>query len=420
AADDGVMPQTIEAIQHAKSANVPLIVAINKIDKSGSDPERVKQELVTKEVVPEEWGGDTMFVPVSAKTGEGIDDLLDAILLQAEVLELTTLIEGPATGVIIEARLDKGRGAVATLLVQSGQLQKGDILLAGKEFGRVRALLDENGKTLEHAGPSIPVEVLGLSGVPNAGDEAIVVPDERKAREIALFRQGKYRDVKLARQQSLSLENMFLHLQAGQVNTLNIVLKADVHGSVEALCDALTKLSNDEVRVNIVASGAGGINESDVNLAVAASAIVIGFNVRANIGAKRVITEENIDLHYYSVIYEAIEDVKKALSGMLSPEVREEIIGLAEVRDIFRSPKFGEIAGCLVINGVIKRNSPIRVLRDNVVIYEGELESLRRFKDNVLEVTSGTECGIGVKNYNDVKVSDQIEVYERKLIARTL
>ncbi len=420
AADDGVMPQTIEAIQHAKAAEVPIVVAINKIDKPGADPERVKQELIAKEVVPEEWGGDTMFVPVSAKTGEGIDDLLDSILLQAEVLELSTVAEGTATGVIIESRLVKGRGAVATLLVQSGCLHKGDILLAGKEFGRVRAMLDENGKQTDKAGPSIPVEVLGLSGVPNAGDDAVVVPDERKAREIALFRQGKFRDVKLARQQAAKLENMFSQMQAGQINTLNIVLKADVHGSVEALFEALIKLSNEEVKVNIVASGAGGINESDVNLAVASSAILIGFNVRADVGAKRLINEEKVDLHYYSVIYEAIDEVKQALSGMLAPEIKEEIIGLAEVREVFRSPKLGAIAGCLVVDGVVKRNNPIRVLRDNVVIFEGELESLRRFKDDVLEVHAGTECGIGVKNYNDVKVGDQIEVYEKKMVARTL
>jgi translation initiation factor IF-2 len=420
AADDGVMPQTIEAIQHAKAGSVPIVVALNKIDKHGADPERVKQELVAQEVVPEEWGGDTMFVPVSAKTGEGIDELLDSILLQAEVLELTTVAEGLATGVIIESRLDKGRGAVATLLVQSGTLQKGNVLLAGKEYGRVRAMLDENGKPTEKAGPSIPIEVLGLSGVPSAGDEAVAVPDERKAREIALFRQGKYRQVKLARQQAAKLENMFSQMQAGQVNALKIVLKADVNGSAEALSDALLKLSNDEVKVNIVASGVGGINESDVNLAVASSAILIGFNVRADAGAKRLINDEEVDLHYYSVIYEAIDEIKQALSGMLAPEIKEEIIGLAEVRQVFRSPKFGAVAGCLVVDGIVKRSNPIRVLRDNVVIFEGELESLRRFKEDVLEVKAGTECGIGVKNYNDVKTGDQIEVYEKTTVARTL
>ncbi|MEN8214851.1 MAG: translation initiation factor IF-2 [Pseudomonadota bacterium] len=420
AADDGVMPQTIEAIQHAKAAEVPLVVVVNKIDKPEAEPERVKQELVAKEVVPEEWGGDTMFVHVSAKTGEGIDDLLDSILLQAEVLELTTVAVGLATGVIIESRLDKGRGAVATILVQSGSLKKGDILLAGKKYGRVRAMLDENGKSIKEAGPSIPVEVLGLSGVPSAGDEAVVVPDERKAREIALFRQGKYREVRLARQQAAKLENMFSQFKTGQINCLNIVLKADVDGSVEALRDALIKLSGDEVKVNIVASSVGGISESDVNLAVASNAILIGFNVRANANAKRLINEENVDLHYYSVIYEAIDEVKQALSGMLAPEIKEEIIGLAEVREVFRSPKFGLVAGCLVVDGVVKRHSPIRVLRDNVVIFEGELDSLRRFKDDVLEVKAGIECGIGVKNYSDVKANDQIEIYEKRTVARTL
>lgn len=420
AADDGVMPQTIEAIQHAKAAEVPIVVAVNKIDKSDADPERVKQELVAKEVIPEEWGGDTMFVHVSAKKGEGIDDLLNSILLQAEVLELTTVAKGRATGVIIESRLDKGRGTVATMLVQSGTLHKGDVLLAGKVYGRVRAMLDENGKLIKEAGPSIPVEVQGLSGVPSAGDETMVIPDERKAREIALFRQGKYREVKLARQQASKLEDMFSQFQAGQVNKLNIVLKADVDGSVEALRDALTKLSGDEVKVGIVASGVGGISESDVNLAVASKAILIGFNVRADAQAKELINKENVDLHYYSVIYEAIDEVKQALSGMLAPEIKEEIVGLAEVRQVFRSPKFGLVAGCLVVDGVIKRHNLIRVLRDNVVIFEGELDSLRRFKEDVLEVKAGTECGIGVKNYNDVQVNDHIEVYEKRTVARKL
>ncbi|OUD15307.1 translation initiation factor IF-2 [Thioflexithrix psekupsensis] len=420
AADDGVMPQTLEAIQHAKAAKVPIVVAVNKIDKPGADPERIRQELAGKEVVPEEWGGDTMFVNVSAKTGQGIDNLLEAILLQAEVLELSTTVDGPARGVVIESRLDKGRGAVATLLVQQGTLRKGDILLAGQVFGRVRAMLNEVGKPVESAGPSIPVEVLGLSDIPSAGDEAVVVPDERKAREIALFRQGKFRDVKLARQQAAKLENVFSQMEAGGTANLNIVLKADVNGSVEALADALRKLSNSEVRVNIIASGVGAITESDVNLAVASGAILMGFNVRADSSARRMIEEENVDLHYYSIIFEAINEVKQALSGMLAPEIREEIIGLAEVRDVFRSPKFGAIAGCLVVDGTVKRNNPIRVLRDNVVIYEGELESLRRFKDDVAEVKAGTECGIGVKNYNDVKVGDQIEVYQRTSIARTI
>ena len=420
AADDGVMPQTLEAVQHAKAAKVPVIVAVNKIDKPDADPERVQQELAAKEVVPEDWGGDTMFVNVSAKSGEGIDDLLDAILLQAEVLELTAISDGNAKGIIIESRLDTGRGPVASLLIQSGSLNKGDVILAGKEFGRVRAMLDENGKTITKAGPSIPVEILGLSSTPNAGDEAVVVPDERKAREIALFRQGKYREIKLARQQAAKLENMFSQMKAGDVSKLNIVLKADVNGSVEALQDSLMKLSNDEVQVKIVANGVGGINESDVNLAVASNAIMIGFNVRADPSAKRLIKEENVDLHYYSVIYEAIDEVKHALSGMLAPEIVETIVGLAEVRDVFKSPKLGAIAGCLVIEGTVTRNKPIRVLRDNVVIYEGELESLRRFKDDVTEVKSGIECGIGVKNYNDVKAGDQIEIYEKTSVARTL
>jgi translation initiation factor IF-2 len=420
AADDGVMPQTIEAIQHARAAKVPIVVAINKIDKPQADPERVKQELVAQGVVPEEWGGDAMFVNVSAKQGKGIDNLLDAILLQAEVLELTTVIDGRAQGVVIESRLDKGRGAVATLLIHRGTLKKGDILLAGHEFGRVRAMHDEHGKTLDAVGPATPVEVLGLSGIPNAGDEAIVVSDERKAREVALFRQGKFREVKLARQQAAKLENMFAQMQAGQVNTLNIVLKADVNGSAEAIRDALIKLSTDEVKVNVIASGVGGINESDVNLAVASNAILIGFNVRADASAKRVINEEEVDLHYYSIIYEAIDDVKKAISGMLKPEIREQIIGLAAVREVFHSPKLGAIAGCLVVDGVVKRNNRIRVLRDHVVIFEGELESLRRFKDDMAEVKAGMECGIGVKNYNDVKIDDQIEVYEKVTVARTL
>ncbi len=420
AADDGVMPQTEEAIQHAKAAGVPMVVAVNKIDKEEAQPDRVKQELVAAEVVPDDWGGDTQFVHVSAQTGEGIDDLLTAISLQAEVLELKAVKDGPARGVVIESRLDKGRGVVATVLVQSGTLKKGDIALAGQEHGRVRTLLDENGKPIKEAGPSIPVEVLGLSGAPNAGDEVLVVADERKAREVALFRQGKIRDLKLARQQKAKLESMFSQMEEGEVNTLNLVLKADVQGSVEALSESLTKLSTDEVRVKIVSSGVGGINESDVNLAVASSAVMIGFNVRADASAKRRIEEEGIDLHYYSIIYEVIDEVKQSLSGMLAPEFKEEIVGLAEVRDVFRSPKLGSIAGCMVTEGVIKRNNPIRVLRDNVVIYEGELESLRRFKDDVQDVRSGTECGIGVKNYNDVKVGDQIEVFEQVEVARSL
>ena len=420
AADDGVMPQTKEAIQHSRAAGVPIIVAINKIDKENADINRVMQELVTEEVVPEEWGGDVMFVKVSAHTGEGIDNLLEAVLLQAEVLELGAVIDAPASGVVIESRLDKGRGAIASVLVQNGTLNRGDILLTGQHYGRVRAMNDEHGMPIQSAGPSTPVEVLGLSGTPNAGDEFVVAHDERKAREVATFRQGKYRDVKLARQQAAKLENVFNQMGEGESNALNIVLKADVQGSVEALGDSLTSLSTDEVQVKIVASGVGGINESDAHLAVASNAIIIGFNVRADGSAKRLISEEGIDLHYYSVIYDAIDEVKLAVQGMLSPEVREEIIGLAQVRDVFRSSKLGAIAGCMVIDGVVKRKNPIRVLRDNVVVYEGELESLRRHKDDVNEVKSGTECGIGVKNYNDVKVGDQIEIYERYEVKREL
>ncbi len=420
AADDGVMPQTKEAIQHAKAAGVPIIVAVNKIDKPEAQPDRVKQELSALEVVPEDWGGDTMFIHVSAKTGDGVDGLLESILLQAEMMEVTAAVDVPAHGTIIESRLDKGRGPVASLLVQYGVLRKGDVVLAGQEYGRVRAMMDENGNAIDEAGPSTPVELLGLSGTPNAGEEAIVVPDERKAREVALFRQGKFRDVKLAKQQAAKLENMFSQMEEGEVKFLNLVLKADVQGSAEALNDALTKLSTDEVKVKIIAGGVGAITESDVNLAVASNGIIIGFNVRADAGSKRLIEEHAVDLHYYSVIYDVIEDVRQALSGMLAPEFKEEIIGLAEVRDVFRSPKFGNVAGCLVLEGVIRRSNPIRVLRDNVVIYEGELESLRRFKDDVNDVRSGMECGIGVKNYNDVKVGDHIEVYERVELKRTL
>lgn len=420
AADDGVMPRTIEAIQHARAAAVPLIIAVNKIDKPEADPERVKQELVAQEVVPEDWGGDTMFVNVSAKQGTGIDDLLEAILLQSEVLELRTVADGPAHGMVIESRLDRGRGAVASVLVQRGTLKKGDMLLAGQEFGRVRAMLDENGQEIKEAGPSIPIEILGLSGTPMAGDEVMMVADERKAREIALFRQGKFREVKLAKQQAAKLENIFSQMEEGKTLSLNIVLKADVQGSVEAISESLIKLSSEEVKVAIVARGVGGITESDVNLAVASNAIVIGFNVRADAAARRRVQEEEVDLHYYSVIYEAIEEVKQAINGMLSPEIKEEIIGLAEVRDVFRVAKIGAVAGCMVLEGMVKRNNPIRVLRDNVVIYEGELESLRRFKEAVPEVKAGMECGIGVKDYNDVKEGDHIEVYERTQVARTL
>jgi translation initiation factor IF-2 len=418
AADDGVMPQTIEAIQHAKAANVPIVVAVNKVDKPEADPERVKNELVVQGVVPEEWGGDTMFLPVSAKTGQGIDDLLESLVIQAEVLELKAVKEGPARGVVIESRLDKGRGPVASLLIQSGTLRRGDIVLTGVEFGRVRAMLDEHGKQIEQAGPSTPVEILGLSGTPTAGDDVMVVADERKAREVALFRQGKYRDVRFARQKSAKLENLFGG--DGKAKVLNVVLKADVQGSVEALNEALTKISTDEVQVKIIASAAGGITESDINLAMASNAIIIGFNVRADASARKLASDEGVVIQYYSIIYEAIDMVKQVLSGMLSPEIKEQILGLAEVRDVFRSSKWGAVAGCMVTEGVIHRNNPIRVLRDNVVIYEGELESLRRFKDDVAEVRNGMECGIGVKNYNDVRVGDQIEVFKRIEVTRTI
>ena len=412
AADDGVKPQTLEAVQHAKAANVPILVAINKMDKPGADPERVMHELSNYGVVPEPWGGDTMFIPISAKTGLGIDPLLDAILLQSEVLELKAHTDGGARGVVIESRLDKGRGPVATILVQKGTLRKGDILLAGLQYGRIRALVSENGDSIDSAGPSIPVEVLGLSAVPHAGDDVIVVPDEKRAREVALFRQGKFRDVKLARRQKTSLEGIFDHLTTAGSKALNVVLKADVQGSIEAISDALVNLSNDEVTVGVIGSGVGGITESDVHLAIASNALLIGFNVRADAGAKRLVEQESVSLHYYSVIYDIVDQVKAALLGMLAPKFKEEIIGIAEVRDVFRSPKLGSIAGCMVTEGVIKRNNPIRVLRNNIVIYEGTLESLRRFKDDASEVRQGFECGIGVKNYNDVKPGDLIEVFE--------
>ncbi|MBB1293736.1 translation initiation factor IF-2 [Pseudoalteromonas sp. SR41-4] len=420
AADDGVMPQTKEAVQHARAAGVPLIIAVNKMDKEGVDPDRVKNELAQLDVIPEEWGGDTQYVHISAKTGLGIDDLLEAVLNQSELLELTAPTVGMAAGVVIESRLDKGRGPVASILVQSGTLNQGDIVLCGLEYGRVRAMRDENGKDIKSAGPSIPVEILGLSGIPAAGDEATVVKDERKAREVALYRQGKFRDVKLARQQKAKLENMFTNMTEGNVSEVNVVLKADVQGSIEAISDSLTKLSTDEVKVKIVGSGVGGITETDATLAAASNAIVVGFNVRADASARKVIESENLDLRYYSVIYSLIDEVKQAMSGMLAPEFKQEIIGLAEVRDVFKSPKIGAIAGCMVTEGVIKRSAPIRVLRDNVVIYEGELESLRRFKDDVADVRNGMECGIGVKNYNDVRVGDQIEVFETVEVQRTL
>lgn len=420
AADDGVMPQTIEAIQHAKAAGAPLVVAVNKIDKPEANPDRVEQELLQHDVISEKFGGDVQFVPVSAKKGTGVDDLLDAILLQSEVLELTAVKDGMASGVVIESYLDKGRGPVATILVQSGTLRKGDIVLCGFEYGRVRAMRDENGKEVDEAGPSIPVELLGLSGVPAAGDEATVVRDEKKAREVALYRQGKFREVKLARQQKAKLENMFSNMSEGDVAELNVIVKADVQGSVEAIVQALNELSTNEVKVKVVGSGVGGITETDATLAAASNAIIVGFNVRADATARRVIEAENIDLHYYSIIYELLNEIKAAMSGMLEPEFKQEIIGLAEVRDVFRHPKFGAIAGCMVTEGVVKRNNPIRVLRDNVVIFEGELESLRRFKDDVSEVRNGMECGIGVKNYNDVKVGDQIEVFEVVEVKRSI
>lgn len=420
AADDGVMPQTIEAIQHAKAAGAPLVVAVNKIDKPEANPDRVEQELLQHDVISEKFGGDVQFVPVSAKKGTGVDDLLDAILLQSEVLELTAVKDGMASGVVIESYLDKGRGPVATILVQSGTLRKGDIVLCGFEYGRARAMRDENGKEVDEAGPSIPVELLGLSGVPAAGDEATVVRDEKKAREVALYRQGKFREVKLARQQKAKLENMFSNMSEGDVAELNVIVKADVQGSVEAIVQAFNELSTNEVKVKVVGSGVGGITETDATLATASNAIIVGFNVRADATARRVIEAENIDLRYYSIIYELLNEIKAAMSGMLEPEFKQEIIGLAEVRDVFRHPKFGAIAGCMVTEGVVKRNNPIRVLRDNVVIFEGELESLRRFKDDVSEVRNGMECGIGVKNYNDVKVGDQIEVFEVVEVKRSI
>tara|TARA_R110002049_G_scaffold95306_16_gene234018 strand:- start:339 stop:3053 length:2715 start_codon:yes stop_codon:yes gene_type:complete len=420
AADDGVMPQTEEAVKHAKAAEVPIIVAVNKMDKEGADPERVKSELATKEVIPEDWGGDTQFVNVSAHTGEGISELLDAVLLQAELLELTAARDVPAQGIVIESRLDKGRGPVASLLIQSGTLRKGDIVLAGLQFGRVRAMLDENGKPIDEAGPSIPVEILGLDATPAAGDIFAVVESEKRAREVADFRQEKTRDMKMQRQQAAKLDNMFESMTAGDRKTLNVVVKADVRGSLEAIQSALLDIGNEEVQVNIVTGGVGGITETDINLAVTSGAVVFGFNVRTDNAARKLVESEGVDLRYYNVIYDLIDDVKAALTGMLAPELREEIVGIAEVRDVFSSPKFGQIAGCMVIEGTVYRSKPIRVLRDNVVIYEGELESLRRFKDDANEVRNGVECGIGVKNYTDVKAGDLIEVYEVKEIARSL
>ncbi|KIU45613.1 MULTISPECIES: translation initiation factor IF-2 [Pseudomonas] len=420
AADDGVMPQTREAVQHAKAAGVPLVVAVNKIDKPGADLDRIRNELAVEGVTSEDWGGDTPFVKVSAKMGTGVDELLEAVLLQAEILELKATPSAPGRGVVVESRLDKGRGPVATVLVQDGTLRQGDMVLCGSNYGRVRAMLDENGKPVKEAGPSIPVEILGLDGTPDAGDELSVVADEKKAREVALFRQGKFREVKLARAHAGKLENIFENMGQEEKKTLNIVLKSDVRGSLEALQGSLSGLGNDEVQVRVIGGGVGGITESDANLALASNAVLFGFNVRADAGARKIVEQEGLDMRYYNVIYDIIEDVKKALTGMLGSDVRENILGIAEVRDVFRSPKFGAIAGCMVTEGVVYRNRPIRVLRDDVVIFEGELESLRRFKDDASEVRAGMECGIGVKSYNDVKVGDKIEVFEKVQVARTL
>ena len=420
AADDGVMPQTEEAVQHARAAGVPIVVAVNKIDKEDAEPDRVKTELAGREVIPEDWGGDVQFIPVSAHTGEGIDQLLEAVLLQSELLELTAVHEGPARGTVVESRLDRGRGPVATVLVQNGLLKVGDAILAGEQVGKVRALVNENGQQIKQAGPSIPVEILGLSGTPDAGDELMVLESERKAREVAEFRAERTRDAEHKRQQAQKLDQMFANMEAGEVANLNLVLKTDVRGTLEALSVALQKLATAEVRVNLIAQGVGGITESDATLASSAGAIILGFNVRADAGARQVIERDGIELRYYSVIYDIVDDVKAAMSGLLAPELREEIVGIAEVRDVFNSPKFGQIAGCMVVEGIIYRNKKIRVLRDNVVVYEGELESLRRFKDDVNEVRNGTECGIGVKNYTDVKPGDKIEVFDVREVARKI
>ena len=420
AADDGVMPQTIEAIKHSKAAGVPLVVAVNKIDRENADPERVKTELSQHEVIPEDWGGESQFVNVSALKGDGIDQLLDAILLQAEVMDLKAIDVGPAQGIVIESSLEKGRGAVATLLVQAGMLSQGDMIIAGEEFGRVRNMFDESGNSIKTAGASQPVVVLGLSKTPGAGEDFLVVKNERKAREVAEYRQAKSREVKLAQQQASKLDDMFTQMKDGQLSSVSVLIKSDVHGSAEALKDALLNLATDEVKVKVLGSAVGGITETDANLAAASNAVIIGFNVRADAAARVALKESGVDVRYYSIIYEAIDDVKAALSGLLAPEIREQIVGLAEVKDVFSSPKFGDIAGSIVTEGYVKRSLPIRVLRENVVIYEGELESLRRFKDDVNEVKSGTECGIGVKNYSDVKVGDQIECFERIEVARTL
>ena len=420
AADDGVMPQTKEAIAHARAAGVPLVVAINKIDKPGGNLDRVKQELIAENVLPEEYGGDSPFVSVSAKTGHGIDELLENVLLQAEVLELKAAKDAPARGLVVEARLDKGRGPVATILVQSGTLKRGDVVLAGSSYGRVRAMLDENGLSISEAGPSIPVEIQGLTEVPNAGEEVMVMADERKAREIGQFRQGKYRDVKLAKQQAAKLENMFENMGEGEVKTLAMIIKTDVQGSQEALVHSLQKLSTSEVRVQVVHAAVGGISESDVNLAVASKAVLIGFNTRADASARKLAEANGIDIRYYNIIYDAVDDVKAAMSGMLAPEKREQALGLVEIRQVITISKVGAIAGCYVLEGVVKRGSSTRLLRNNVVIWTGELDSLKRFKDDVKEVKSGFECGLSLKNFNDIQVGDQLEVFEVQEVARTL
>jgi translation initiation factor IF-2 len=420
AADDGVKPQTIEAINHARNASVPLIVAINKMDKEDADPDRVRQELATHDVIPEEWGGDILMSEVSALTGDGVDALLESVLLQSELLDLTAPDSGPASGTVVEARLDRGKGVVATILVQKGSLNRGDIVVAGREFGRIRAMTSDNGEAVKQAGPSIPVELQGLGGVPDSGDEFSVVTDERRAREITSFRQAKFKELKLARQQKAKLESMFTEMGEDQVLPLNVIIKADVQGSVEALTESLEKLSNDKVKVVVVHGMVGGINESDVNLATASAAIIIAFNVRADATARKLIESEGIDVRYYSVIYDVVDDVTTALTGMLAPVIREQAVGLAEVRDVFRVAKLGAVAGCRVIEGEVRRNLPVRVLRDNVVIFDGHIDSLKRFKDDVSEVKSGFECGIGVKNYNDIKAGDQIEIYEKIEQAATL
>ena len=420
AADDGVMPQTIEAIHHAKAAEVPIVVAINKIDKHEANPDKVKQELVAQSVVPEEYGGDSPFVPVSAKTGKGIDDLLEQLLLQADVLELKAPVDAPARGIVIEARLDKGRGPVATVLVQSGTLRRGDVVLAGSCFGRIRAMLDENGGTVAEAGPSIPVEIQGLSDVPGAGEDFMALADERKAREIALFRQGKFRDVKLAKKQAAKLENLFEQMGEGGVRMLPLLIKADVQGSQEALVHALSGLSTDEVKVNVVHAAVGAITESDVNLALASKAVIIGFNARADAAARKAAEASGVDVRYYNIIYEAVDEVKAALSGMLAPEKKENVLGLVDVRQVFKISKVGAVAGCYVLEGLVRRNASVRVLRDNVVVHTGEIDSLKRFKDDVREVKSGFECGMSLKNYSDLKVGDQFEIYEVQEVARTL